>query len=100
MSNKSEELKSQSHLVRTVAATLDIRVPDPTEIQFRGTLLRKATAEILTIQPGFLVRLFESACGVEHADNDVIQFRIACERVLAGHLNLAQFKAPRQAAAK
>lgn len=96
--SKSEELKGQSHLVRTVAATLDIRVPDDTEKQFRATLLRKATAEINTISTVMLIRLFESACGVEFADPDVIEFRHACERILAGHLDLAKYKAPRAAA--
>ena len=93
--SKSEELKGQSHLVRTVAATLDIRVPDDTEKQFRATLLRKATAEIGTMSPVMIVRLFESACGVEFADPDVISFRIACERILAGQLGLAEYKAPK-----
>ena len=91
--SKSEELKGQSHLVRTVAATLEIKVPDDTEKQFRATLLRKATAEIGDLPAVMIVRLFESACGVEFADPDVIQFRHACERILAGHLDLAKYKA-------
>lgn len=90
--SKSEELKGQSHLVRTVAATLEIKVPDDTEKQFRATLLRKAAAEINGLPPVMIVRLFESACAVEFADPDVIRFRHACEMILAVHLDLAKHK--------
>ena len=37
---KNEELKGQSLLVRSVAATLEIKVPAEREKRFRATLLR------------------------------------------------------------
>lgn len=92
---KNEELAGQSQLVRVVAATLEIKSPDKTEIKFRGALLRKATAEMTTIKPAFLVRLFEAACGVDFPDSEVVAFRIACERSLAGTLDLAAYRLTR-----
>lgn len=89
---KNDELKGQSLLVRSVAATLDIKVPGKMDCKFRGTLLRKAAAELATMPPGLIIRFFESACGCDFPDADVVEFRVACERALSGHLNLAEYK--------
>lgn len=91
---KNEELKGQSLLVRSVAATLEIKVPAEREKRFRATLLRRATADIPAMPPGLLIRFFESACDCDFPDSDVVAFRIACENVLAKHLNLAEYKQP------
>lgn len=88
------ELQGQTHLVRTVAATLDIAVPSEREKKFRGTLLRKAAAEIESLKPALIVRLYEAACGVEFADDDVATFREICQRALAKHLDLSAHKLP------
>ena len=90
---QSEEIQQQSHLARVVASTLDIKTPNPVEIKFRGSLLRKAVAEIPTLKPNFLIRLYESACAVDFADEDVQLFRMALGRALAGHLDLVKYKA-------
>jgi hypothetical protein len=92
---KNDELKGQSHLVRIVAATLDIKLPAEKEILFRGSLLRKAKAELAGLSPQFLVRLFESAAGTDFPDADVVEFRQDLEIHLARYLDLAQFKASR-----
>lgn len=91
---KNEELKGQSLLVRSVAATLEIKVPADTEKRFRATLLRKAKAEVATMPAGLLIRFFESACACDFPDADVVEFRIACERALAPHLALSAYKQP------
>ena len=95
MSTKNEEIKGQSHLVRVVAATLEIRLPSEKEIQFRGSLLRKALTELSGLQPQFLIRLFESAVAAEFPDSDIVEFRHALEVHLARYLDLSQFKAAR-----
>lgn len=95
--SKSEELKGQTLLVRAVAASLEIKVPDETEKRFRATALRKATAEIKQYPPALVIRLYESACNVDFPDPDVTAFRHACQPILATHLNLAAFKAQRPA---
>lgn len=97
----NEELKGQSLLVRTVAATLVIRVPSAKEKRFRASLLRKVASEIATMPAGLLIRLFESACDADFPDDDVVEFRGQCEIILAKYLNLAEFKAaPAAPAAK
>jgi hypothetical protein len=90
---KNEELKGQSHLVRVVIATLEIRLPSDKEIQFRATLLRKSAAEIATLPPQFLVRLFEAAAGADFPDPDIVEFRHLLELQLARYFDLAAFKA-------
>ena len=94
VSTKNEELKGQSLLVRTVAATLEIKVPADTEKKFRATLLRRAEADIAAMPPGLLIRFFEAACACDFPDADVVAFRIVCERALAPHLDLIAYKAP------
>lgn len=95
---KNEELKGQSLLVRSVAATLEIKLPADTEKKFRGTLLRRATADLPGMPPGLLIRFFEAACSCDFPDPDVVAFRIACERALAPHLDLSSYKATPAAA--
>jgi len=92
---KNEELKGQSHLVRVVIATLEIRVPSDKEIQFRGTLLRKSLSELPGLPPQFLVRLFEAAAAADFPDADIVEFRHALELCLARYFDLAAFKSPR-----
>ena len=99
-STRNEELKGQSLLVRSVAATLDIKVPAEAEKKFRATLLRRALADLAAMPPGLLIRFFESACACDFPDPDVVAFRIACERALAPHLNLSAYKATVPTAAK
>lgn len=93
ITTKNEELKGQSLLVRSVAATLEIKVPAEREKRFRATLLRRAAADLPSMPPGLLIRFFESACACDFPDPDVVDFRIACENVLSGPLGLAAYKA-------
>lgn len=93
MATKNEELQGQSQLTRTVIAALEIRVPAPKDIRFRGSLLRKATAELAATPPQFLIRLFEAVASTDYPDADVVEFRQAIETQLGKHFNLAEFKA-------
>jgi hypothetical protein len=93
MATKNEELQGQSQLTRTVIAALEIKVPAPKDIRFRGSLLRKATAELSATTPQFLIRLFEAAAGTDYPDADVVEFRQALETQLGKHFNLTEFKA-------
>ena len=90
---KNEELKGQTHLTRAVIAALEIKVPAPKDIRFRGSLLRKSTAELATTAPNFLIRLFEAAATTDYPDADVVAFRHALENQLGKHFNLSEFKA-------
>lgn len=90
---KNEELQGQSQLTRTVIATLEIKVPAPKDIRFRGSILRKATAELASTPPQFLIRLFEATAGTDYPDADVVTFRQALETQLGKHFNLSEFKA-------
>lgn len=90
---KNEELKGQTHLTRAVIAALEIKVPAPKDIRFRGSILRKSTAELATTPPNFLIRLFEAAAAADFPDADVVAFRHALETALGKHFNLTEFKA-------
>ena len=92
---KNEELKGQSLLVRSVAATLEIKVPGNLDKRFRSSLLRRAKADIAGLPAGLLIRLFEAACAADFPDRDVVEFREACERALSGPLGLAAYKEPK-----
>jgi hypothetical protein len=96
MATKNEELQGQSQLTRTVIAALEIKVPAPKDIRFRGSLLRKATAELSGTPPQFLIRLFEAAAATDYPDSDVVAFRQALETQLGKHFNLSEFKASAQ----
>jgi hypothetical protein len=96
---KNEELKGQSLLVRSVAATLSVKVPSAREITIRGAMLRRATADIPTMPPGLLIRFYEAACDCDFPDADVVAFRLACARILARVLDLAEYKQPAPARA-
>ncbi|MBK1884131.1 hypothetical protein JIN85_17050 [Luteolibacter pohnpeiensis] len=85
----SEELQGQTHLVRAVAATLEIKVPNAKEIRFRAALLRKAVSELSQVKPSLLIRLYESACKVDFPDPEIIAFREACQTHLGRHLELS-----------
>lgn len=100
MATKNEELQGQSQLTRTVIAALEIKVPAPKDIRFRGSLLRKATAELSSTPPQFLIRLFEAAASTDYPDADVVAFRQALETQLGKHFNLAEFRAPAAAVPK
>lgn len=89
---KNEELKGQSLLVRSVAAALSVKVPSPREVNIRGALLRRAAADLPTMPSGLLIRFYESACDCDFPDADVVAFRLACARILAKILNLAEYK--------
>jgi len=89
---KNEELQEQTHLIRTVEAHLKISVPDPEELRFRASLLRCAEAGIRNLKPGFIVRLYEAACDVKFASDDVTAFRHALQRALGEHLNLRAYR--------
>jgi hypothetical protein len=90
---KNEELQGQSQLTRTVIAALEIKVPAPKDIRFRGSLLRKAITELANTKPQFLVRLFEAAATTDYPDPDVVAFRHALEPHLGRLFNLAEHKA-------
>ncbi len=93
MATKNEELQGQSQLTRTVIAALEIKVPAPKDIRFRGSLLRKAAAELPATQLQFLIRLFEAAAATDYPDADVVEFRQTLETHLGRHFGLSEFKA-------
>jgi len=93
---KNEALQGQSLLVRAVASALEIRVPGNLDKRFRSSLLRRAKADIAALPPGLLIRLFEAACSADFPDPDVVEFRQACERALAGPLGLSAYKTAAQ----
>jgi len=89
---KNDEIKGQSLLVRSVAAALSVKVPSPREVTIRGALLRRAAADLATMPSGLLIRFYEAACDCDFPDADVVAFRLACSRMLAKVLNLAEYK--------
>lgn len=95
---KNETLQAQTQLVRHVEASLKVAVPDPTDLKFRGSLLRKAASEIPDLSSGFITRLYEAACDVKFPSPEVTEFRHALQHRIAKTLDLAAHKAPKQPA--
>lgn len=92
---KNEALQAHTHLVRTIESSLKIDVPDETDLKFRGTLMRAAAAQIGSLSPAFIVRLYDAACEVKFPTSEVADFRHALQRQLGANLGLAAFKAPK-----
>jgi hypothetical protein len=91
---QNEELQAQTQLTRTIEAALKVAVPDADEIRFRGSLLRCATAQLATLKPAFVTRLYEAACDVKYPSDEVTEFRKALQVVIARGLNLKQYRNP------
>lgn len=96
MTTTTEEIKELSQLVRTVEANLKIRVPSTEDMQFRASLLAKVRAELPTMPHNFIVRLYESACDVEHPDDSISALRTALQRSLGTTYALRQFRPANQ----
>ena len=97
---KNETLQAQTQLVRNIEAALKVDVPDAMDLKFRGSLLRKATAEISELSSGFITRLHEAACDVKFPSEEVTEFRHALQRAIAKSLGLEAYKAKPTTAAK
>jgi hypothetical protein len=89
---KNEELSEQTHLIRAVAASLKIDVPDQKEINFRACLLLKTAAELPRLKAAFVIRLYEAACEVRFPSEEVTHFRHACQPALASIHGLEAYK--------
>lgn len=89
---KSDELQAQTHLTRTIEAALKVAVPDPEEIRFRQSLLNCATAQIATLKPSFITRLYEAACDVKFPSDEVTDFRKALQAAIGRSMGLKNFR--------
>jgi hypothetical protein len=89
----NEQLQDQTHIIRSVEANFKVPVPDAEELQFRASLLRCAEAGLPSMKPGFVVRLYEAACDVKFASEEVTHFRHTLQRHLGSHFNLRQYRA-------
>jgi hypothetical protein len=96
-STTAPELVAQTQLVRTVEATLKVRMPDDREKRFRASLLNKATADIAQFNHAHLVRLYEAACGVEFPEAEVTTFRHTCQDAIGRTLKLSDHRQPKPA---
>lgn len=92
---RSEELTSQSQLVRTVEANLKIHtLEDPLEKRFRTSLLARAEEALREMPQGLVTRLYEAACDVKYSTPDVINFRNGLHKQIGHHLGLRKFHQP------
>jgi hypothetical protein len=92
--SEKDELSSQTRLTRYIEASLKITIPDPEEIRFRSSLLGCATAQLKTLKPAFITRLYEAACDVKFPSDEVTQFRKDLQKVIGTSLNLKQYRRP------
>ena len=88
-----DELTAQTHLIRTVEAALKVAIPDAEELRFRGSLLRAAAAQLETLKPAFVIRLYEAATDVKFPSDEVAALRKALQTTLGKTLGLKAFKA-------
>lgn len=92
---KDPALQEQSRLIRTVEANLKVSFLDTTELRFRGSLLRRAAAEIPALNPTHITRLYEAACDVKFPSAEVTEFRGHLQNAIGKNLDLTKFKAPK-----
>ena len=87
-----DELQAQTRLIRAVEAALKVSVPDSEELRFRGSLLRCAAAQLDSLNPGFVIRLYEAACDVKFPSDDVTGLRKALQTSIGKTLGLKQYR--------
>lgn len=97
---KDPQVQEQSHLIRSVIANLNISFPEADELKFRTSILLCVQECLGNLSAAQITRLYEAACEVKFASDDVKAFRSNVQLVIAKNLNLARFKAARKAAAK
>jgi hypothetical protein len=93
-----DQLTAQTHLIRTVEAALKVAIPDTEELRFRGSLLRCAAAQLDTLKPAFVIRLYEAATDVKFPTDDVCSLRKALQKTIAKSLGLQAYKTAGSAA--
>jgi hypothetical protein len=94
---KDPEAQESSHLVRSVVANLKISFLEPLELKFRRSLLLGAEAALGGFTTAQIIRLYEAACEVKFASDDVKEFRMRLQTIIAKHHDLKRFKTTRQA---
>jgi len=94
---KDPLLQEQTRLVRSVEANLKVVTQDATELRFRGSLIRKVTADLPQINPSLVTRLYEAVCDIEFAPPEIVELRKQLQAAIGHQLNLKEHAAPRQA---
>jgi hypothetical protein len=94
---KDPEAQELSHLVRNVIANLGIAFLEPDEKKFRCSLLLAAQDCFGKFTTAQIVRLYEAACDVKFATDDVKSFRVKLQAVVAKHHDLIRYRATRRA---
>ena len=95
---KDPEIQKQSQLVRNVVANLNIGFPEPVELRFRTSLLACCAEVLGKLTASQVTRLYEAACDVKFASEDVKGFRDKLQRIIAKDLDLSRFKVARRTA--
>jgi hypothetical protein len=78
--NENRELQEAVGLVRDIEATLAIKHPNSMDERFTSALLHKAEAELPRLETSMVRRCYTAACGVEFASDDVLAFRLSCQK--------------------
>ncbi len=87
-----DQLTAQTHLIRAVEAALQVAIPDNEELRFRRSLMRCASAQLDTLKPAFIIRLYEAACGVKFPSDDVSDLRKSLQTSLGKSFGLKAFR--------
>ncbi|MDP3851986.1 MAG: hypothetical protein U1E02_26640 [Hydrogenophaga sp.] len=90
---KDPLLQEQTRLVRAVEANLKVVTQDPEELRFRGSLLRKAAADLPLINPSLATRLYEAVCDVDFAQPEIVTLRKSLQAAIGTQLNLKEHRA-------
>jgi len=93
MATKDPASQESAHLVRSVIANLKIAFLEPLELKFRRSLLLGAEAALPGFSTAQIIRLYEAACEVKFASDDVKDFRMKLQSLIAKHHDLKRFKA-------
>jgi hypothetical protein len=92
---KDPVLQEQTRLVRSLEANLKVITQDPEELRFRGSLIRKVSADLHSINSSLVTRIYEAVCEIEFASPELVALRKQLQATIGRQLNLREHAAPK-----
>lgn len=90
---KDPVLQEQTRIVRILESNLKVKTEDPQELRFRASLLRKIEADLGTMNPSLVTRLYEAVCEVEFPKPEIFNFRKTLQLAIGRILSLKEHAA-------
>jgi hypothetical protein len=92
---KDPVLQEHTRIVRILESNLKVKTDDPTELRFRGSLLRKISEDLPNMNPSLVTRCYEAVCEVEFPKDEILAFRKTLQAAIGRLLTLKNYAAPK-----